>query len=235
MSAARIIIDNSIRLLGLIKNRLQITPKIRSKDGRICINLGCGLAVAPGWINVDASLNALIGGAPRWMLSIFYNFSGANRYYSLSQYCRLLREHTFIFHDVSRSFPFHPQSVDVIYSSHFFEHLFKNDAERLMRDAFASLKPGGIMRIAVPDLDYAIKLYQAGHKQRMLEDYFFVEDRSSYLARHKFMYDFELLQSALRKAGFENIRRCSYQQGDTPDITILDNRPEETLFVEAYR
>jgi len=235
MNTSRFIIDNSIRLLGWLRTHYKITPKIKTMDGRVCVNLGCGLAVAPGWINVDASLNALIAGAPVWLLRLFYRLTGANRYYSLDQYCGLLRNHSFVFHDMARSFPFHAQTVDVIYSSHFFEHLFKRDAERLMRDTFVSLKPGGVIRIAVPDLAYAINLYQAGQKRRMLEDYFFVEDLSSYLARHKYMYDFELLESALRQAGFQNVRRCAYQQGAAPDIALLDNRPEETLFVEAYR
>jgi predicted SAM-dependent methyltransferase len=136
---------------------------------------------------------------------------------------------------LGRSFPFPAQSINVIFSSHFFEHLFKSDAERLMRDAFLSLKPGGVMRIAVPDLAHAINMYHDGQKRRMLENYFFVDVLSSYLARHKYMYDYELLEDALKRAGFEKVQRCAYQQGKTPDIKQLDNRPEETLFVEAYR
>ncbi len=235
MNAARLIIDTTVRLMGWARTQRRIAPKTRRSDGRVCVNLGCGLSVAPGWINVDASLNALIGGAPSWILRVFYRASGANRYYSLEQYCGLLQDHCFVFHDLARSFPFYAGSVDVIYSSHFFEHLFKNDAERLMRDAFAALRPGGVMRIAVPDLDYAIALFRMGQKQRMLDDYFFVDDLSSYLARHKYMYDFELLESALRRAGFQDVRRCAFQQGATPDLLLLDNRPDETLFVEAFR
>ena len=235
MNVVRLIIDNAVRLIGWARSQRRITPETRRSDGRVCVNLGCGLAVAPGWINVDASLNALIGGAPGWMLRIFYRASGASRYYSLEQYCGLLQDHCFVFHDLARSFPFHAESVDVIYSSHFFEHLFKNDAERLMRDAFAALKPGGVMRIAVPDLGHAVGLYQIGQKQRMLEDYFFVDDLTSYLARHKYKYDFELLEAALRRAGFQNVKRCAFQEGATPDISLLDNRPDETLFVEVSR
>lgn len=235
MKIIRLIIDSSVRLLGWMRARRKVNPDTQLSDGRVCVNLGCGLAVAKGWINVDASLNALFGGAPVWVLKILYRISGANRYYSLEQYCDLLREHRFVFHDLGRSFPFTESSLDVIFSSHFFEHLFKNDAERLMRDAFAALKPGGVLRIAVPDLAHAVALYHAGHKQQMLEDYFFVNDLSSYLARHKYMYDYELLEAALKRSGFERVQRCEYRQGMAPDIEQLDNRPEETLFVEAYR
>lgn len=69
----------------------------------------------------------------------------------------------------------------------------------------------------------------------MLENYFFVDDLSSYLARHKYMYDIELLSEFLTQAGFKQVTRCAFKIGTTPDISILDNRPEETLFVEAVK
>ncbi len=235
MSILRIVIDKSVTVLGAIRTNRKVIPKTTIADGRVCVNLGCGLAVSPGWINVDASLNALFGGAPEAILGVLYRASGANRYYSHDEYCGLLKSHSFIFHDLARSLPFHDSSVDVFYSSHFFEHLFPNDASRLLRETYAALKPGGVIRIAVPDLAYAVTLYGAGQKRKMLEDYFFVNDLSSYLARHKYMYDFELLESALRDAGFANIHQCAYREGRTPDLERLDNRPEDTLFVEATR
>jgi SAM-dependent methyltransferase len=229
------LVDNSVKFLGWILSNRKIKPSLRHASGRLCVNLGCGLAVLPGWINVDASLNALFAGSPSWLLRLLYGATGASRYYSIDEYRSILSNQHFAFHDLARSFPFRESSLDVIYSSHFFEHLFKMDAERLMRDAFTSLKPGGVMRIAIPDLAYAIELYRSGKKRHMLESYFFVEDLSSFLARHKYMYDFELLEEALRRAGFLRIKRCNFQQGVTPDIHLLDNRPEETLYVEAFR
>ena len=69
----------------------------------------------------------------------------------------------------------------------------------------------------------------------MLEQYFFVEDDDSYYARHKYMYDFELLREKLEDAKFQNITRQQFQVGLTPDITMLDNRPEDSLYVEAVK
>ena len=91
------------------------------------------------------------------------------------------------------------------------------------------------MRIAVPDLAWAVECYHRGCKREMLEQYFFVEDRSSFLARHKYMYDFELLRDTLEAAGFTSVERCAFREGRTPDLSLLDNRPDETLFVEAVR
>jgi predicted SAM-dependent methyltransferase len=191
--------------------------------------------VAKGWINVDASLNALIASWPRSMHKFLYRLSGSNRYYSLEQYCDLLENHVFMHHDLSHSIPLKDQTVDFIYSSHFLEHLFKHDAERLLTDCHRALKPGGIIRVSIPDLAYAVSLYARGDKEKMLTDYFFVEDKHSFLARHKYMYDFELLKALLEKIGFSQVIRCAYQEGRTPDIKLLDNRPDESLFVEAVK
>ena len=41
----------------------------------------------------------------------------------------------------------------------------------------------------------------------------------------------------LERAGFKNIQRCEYKQtaGPYPEIVQLDNRREESLFVEARK
>lgn len=232
----RWIIDRAVRGLGRIyAGRIIKADSERHSNGLVCVNLGCGLTVAPGWINVDASLNALFSRAPVWLLNFLYSASGANRYFTREEYCRLLAEHRFVFHDLARGLPFSDESVDVFYSSHFLEHLFHTDAIRLLKQAYAALRPGGVIRIAIPDLAYAVHLYGDGRKREMLDNYFFVEDRSSFLARHKYMYDFELLKEELVSCGFIDVRRCAYQQGGAPDLDLLDNRPEETLFVEAFK
>ena len=199
------------------------------------VNLGCGLAVAPGWINVDASLNAVLANLPRALLPLAYRLSGSNRYYTREQYIGLLSGHRFVHHDLAHSLPFADASVDVVYSSHFVEHLFRDEAVVLMRESLRILKPGGLVRIAVPDLAWAVDCYQRGLKREMLEQYFFVEDRSSFLARHKYMYDFDLLRETLESTGFTAIERRTFGEGSAPDLSLLDNRPDETLFVEAVK
>jgi hypothetical protein len=39
----------------------------------------------------------------------------------------------------------------------------------------------------------------------------------------------------LREAGFSEVQRCRYREGRCPDLDRLDNRPEETLFMEAVK
>lgn len=235
MSLVRSLIDLSTTTIGRMSRGKRVVPGKDSQDGLIKINLGCGLAVARGWTNIDASLNALVASWPKWIHKLLYRLSGSNRYYSLEQYCDLLENHVFIHHDLSNSIPLKDGTADFVYSSHFLEHLFKQDALRLLKESHRVLKSGGIVRVCVPDLAYAVSLYVNGEREKMLENYFFVEDKDSFLARHKYMYDFELLKLLLEEAGFSQVVRCAYQEGQTPDLQLLDNRPEETLFVEATK
>lgn len=231
----RDLIDFSINIFGKIKQNQKATQYPDFGDGLAKVNLGCGLRVASGWLNIDGSLNALIASWPSWTHRLVYRFSGAHNYYSLDEYCGILNDHTFLYHDLSLSLPLHKNSVDFIYSSHFFEHLFKDDAAALLKSCARALKPGGTIRISIPDLAYAVSLYGLGRKAEMLDDYFFVEGKGSYLARHKYMYDFQQIKEALEQAGFLDVIRCEYQCGKTPDIKVLDVYPEVSLFVEAVR
>lgn len=228
-------INFSVNILGKIRRNRKVSPPPDVRDGLVKVNLGCGLRVDSGWLNIDGSLNALIASWPHWIHRLLYRFSGSHNYYSLDEYCGILENHTFLHHDLSISLPVYDSSVDFIYSSHFFEHLFKDEAAALLKSCALALRPGGAIRISIPDLAYAVSLYGLGRKTELLDDYFFVEGKGSYLARHKYMYDFELIKEALEHAGFSNVIRCEYRQGKTPDLKVLDVYPDVSLFVEAVR
>lgn len=213
-----------------------LTFKVRRVDGRdLKINLGCGLAVCPGWVNIDGSLNAAIAPFPRFVHRAAYLCSGANRYYTFADYHALLSGNAFFQANLAHGIPAESDSVDYVYSSHFVEHLYLREAERLVADCFRVMRPGGVIRIVVPDLDHALRLMAAGDRHKAMVSYFFVEDMESAYARHKYMYDFDLLSSLLHKHGFADVRRCEYRQGRVPDLQILDNRPDESLYVEAEK
>lgn len=90
------------------------------------------------------------------------------------------------------------------------------------------------MRLNIPDLEYAINLYLTGNKKKSLE-YFFPDSKTDAFSQHHYMYDYQIIFEILTKIGFTKIKRCVFQKGSTPDIKVLDNRPEETLFVEAIK
>lgn len=225
----RKVIEYLSRLLArFYRNQIvEVAPNTINK-----VNIGCGLSIAPGWLNLDGSLNAWIASLPSWTHRIGYKLSGANQFYPEDIYRKTLSEGRFIFHNINNGLPFRDQVIDFVFSSHFLEHLDKASGQKMLAECRRVLKPSGVLRIAVPDLEYAWQLYGKGQKELMLHDFFFTGTDTGF-SQHRYAYDYELLEGALRQAGFDEIKRVSYREGATPDIDILDNRAEYTLFVEA--
>jgi predicted SAM-dependent methyltransferase len=74
-----------------------------------------------------------------------------------------------IAHDLAKGIPFSPDSADAVYLAAVFEHIRRNDAANFLREIYRVLKPGGIVRVGVPDLEKICRLYLeaslAGDKQ----------------------------------------------------------------------
>jgi predicted SAM-dependent methyltransferase len=64
-----------------------------------------------------------------------------------------------IAHDLRKGVPFGDEQFDVVYHSHLLEHFPKGDAELFLKECRRVLKPGGLIRVAVPDLERAARVY----------------------------------------------------------------------------
>ena len=139
-------------------------------------------------------------------------------------------------HNLKYGVPLPAGSVDFVFSSHVLHHLYKDQARELLSEILRILKPGGTLRVAVPDLEYIVNLYLQGLREEAIEKYFFYPSatRSDLSTRH-YQYDFVLLSKLLTGAGFDHVHRCDYRQGRTPDLDQLDRLSHETLFVEAEK
>jgi SAM-dependent methyltransferase len=62
-------------------------------------------------------------------------------------------------HDVSRGLPFPAGTFDVVYHSQVLEHVPRADAPQFLRECLRVLKPGGLMRVVVPDLEGIAREY----------------------------------------------------------------------------
>ncbi len=88
-----------------------------------------------------------------------------------------------IAHDLSTGLPFADASFGACYSSHVLEHLRKEEADFFLREQKRVLKPNGILRIVVPDLEAICRIYL-----RSLDE-LVAGDRA-----REFAYDFSLLE-----------------------------------------
>ena len=104
-------------------------------DAPIRLNLGCGLQAPPGWVNVDGSWNARLAKLPA-LRKLFPALGLVAR-----DKAQIPWSADIYIHDVRKPLPFADQSASVVFASHVLEHLYRDQAERLLREAFRVLKP----------------------------------------------------------------------------------------------
>ena len=64
-----------------------------------------------------------------------------------------------IAHNLNEGLPYADNTFDAVYHSHVLEHFQVDDGKRYIGECFRVLKPGGILRVAVPDLEQICRLY----------------------------------------------------------------------------
>ena len=137
--------------------------------------------------------------------------------------------------NLCKPLPYGDGSVDVIFSSHVFDVLFLDEVEKLIRECHRVLKPGGICRIVVGDLDKKIKLYEAGDLKNFIISMYTNTKRMSLKNLHHCAFTGPFLTKLFAEAGFHDCRVLSYRVGNCPDIDRLDNRPDESIYFEAIK
>ena len=79
-----------------------------------------------------------------------------SRWINLDQYASSEKVQT---HDLRASLPFLNNFADAIYCSHFLEHLDDKMADKFLSECLRCLKPGGVLRVVVPDFERMAKDY----------------------------------------------------------------------------
>jgi ubiquinone/menaquinone biosynthesis C-methylase UbiE len=112
---------------------------------------------------------------------------------------------------------FEDGSVDLVYCSHAFNYFDRIDGRRALGEWHRVLKPGGLLRLAVPDFEALSALYQrTGELSTVLGPLFGrieVPTRDGH--RVLFMrttYDYSSLEAMCRAAGFRDFRRYDWRE-----------------------
>jgi len=111
-------------------------------------------------------------------------------------------------------------SADLIYASHVLEHFGRYELDAVLRDWYRVLKPGGVLRLAVPDFASVVALYeQEGLRDGLsgLVGLVCGGQRNQY-DFHKIIFDESFLGFLLGKIGFKEIRRWNWRHTEHAHI-----------------
>ena len=214
------------------------------------LNLGCGSVRPIGWINTDSSLNANLQKLP-WIGKKITKFFNPVEY----------TDTNVVYMNLNRRWKYESNSIDIVYASHLFEHLSLTSAELFLKEAFRSLKPGGVIRIVVPDLYkiakkyieeyesgseadptkfimWAINMHREGQYGNIPSWKKIILDWQGYPHQHKYMYDEKSLTLKLSKGGFDEMRSFSYGNSQyIKEINEVEGTKESYLsvYIEARK
>lgn len=192
--------------------------KLLGEHTVIKLNIGCGTDYKKGWINIDNNSDNNI---KEGRLDLNW--------------------------DLRNPLPFDNDSVDFIFNEHFFEHLEVEEAKSVIPDLMRVLKPGGVLRIAMPDLEDSIKMYQDKNwrKKAFLKKFGleFVKTRAEMINMHfrwwghKWLYDYEEFKRRLNEVGIRDnqLQRCKRGQSGHKELKNLEIRNESNLIVEITK
>ncbi len=147
--------------------------------------------------------------------------------------------------DLRNPLPFKDGTVDFIFNEHFMEHLTVEQSLQANQDFMRVLKKGGVLRIAMPDLEGAVEIYMDRKwRQRPViknHNMQFVKTRAELLNMsfrwwgHMWLYDWEELQRRLEEAGCRNIKRVQHGRSQHKQLNNLETREESVLIAEITK
>ncbi len=108
--------------------------------------------------------------------------------------------------DITNLSIFNNNTIDEIYVSHTLEHFNRNKILCILLEWNRVLKDGGILRIAVPDFEKVVKIYNKNHDITELIGFLNGGQRNIY-DFHYINFDIHVLTAILTTCGYSEIER----------------------------
>ncbi|HSX29867.1 MAG TPA: methyltransferase domain-containing protein [Candidatus Saccharimonadales bacterium] len=147
--------------------------------------------------------------------------------------------------DLRNPLPYKDGSVDFIFNEHLIEHLTVEEGQAVLKDLMRVLKPGGVLRIATPNLTEVVEQYASlpidkdpTIKRFKLTYIKTPAERINIAFRewgHKWLYDTEELKRRIEEAGYTKIKFCKLRESEYPELRNLEIREESNLIAEITK
>lgn len=156
------------------------------------------------------------------------------------------KEENIAYLDAGEIFPLPLESFDYIFSEHLFEHLEVDQQINMLKESLRILKPNGIMRIAMPSLEFLFDLYSSPNTIENRDYVNWYIKHSPYLSKvnrqvndesfhycyiinnffkawgHKMIHNFDSLNSLANQAGFSQIIETEVGKSDFSDLQNIE-------------
>ena len=146
--------------------------------------------------------------------------------------------------DILAGLPLPDNAFDCVVSIHALPEIPFRGQSKALSELHRVLRPGGVLRLGLPDMDKAIRAYQSKDV-----DYFLIPDEEAatisgkmivqllWYGRSRSMFTVEFMTEMLRNAGFREVQACRFGQtaSEYPGIVEMDDRELESFFIEARK
>lgn len=190
------------------------------------VQFGCGLCAPATWTNFDAGPAFTLQKRTPFLKSFLLK-KGFPDYPANVQYG-----------DVIKGLPVEKNSANAMYSSHVLEHLTLNEFRKTIRNVYSYLKPGGIFRSVLPDLEFYINNYKnsgdSDAAEKFMRDTLLGEKETvrgmgsiprTIFGRsaHLWMWDYKAIARELEDAGFTDVRRAAFGDSSEPRFADVED------------
>jgi len=122
---------------------------------------------------------------------------------------------------VAHALPYGAETIDEVRASHVLEHYPYERLPEVLKEWFRVLKPGGVIKVSVPDFEFVMREYAAG-KPINVQGYLMGGQTDAY-DFHSSLFSFNTLCGLLREAGFVNVVRWKSEIDDCAALPISLN------------
>lgn len=155
-----------------------------------------------------------------------------------------------IFLDARDKFPFRPESFDYIFSEHLVEHLKPMEQGEFLEECLRVLKPGGICRIATPDMQFLVDFYNEPQSPRFKRYAHWAMGQTASLRElnreieqdptkyayiinsffrswgHEMIHNEESITHLALRSGFKEARRCEVGESTVEQLRSMERHQE---------